>query len=106
MKILLSEIPQGHSIIDRREPAAALDIEDWVRPKAAVHVVLDADRRGQQVTLRGLAELEVEHSCARCLKEFGGELTAPVLILSDRRGSDDPRDEEALEQEGAVLYHE
>jgi uncharacterized protein len=106
MKILLSEIPQGHSVIDRRESAAVLDIEGWVRPKADVHVVLDTDRRGQQVMMRGRAELEVEHNCARCLKEFGGELTAPVFILSDRRGSDDPRDEEALEQEGAVLYHE
>src|SRR5512147_3049620 len=106
MKILLSEIPQGHSVIDRREPATTLDIQEWVEPKADVHVVLDADRRGQQVMMRGTAELEVEYSCARCLKEFGAELTAPVFVLADRRGSDDPRDEEALEQEGAVLYHE
>ncbi|HET9233221.1 MAG TPA: DUF177 domain-containing protein [Candidatus Eisenbacteria bacterium] len=106
MKILLGEIPQGHSVIDRRESAAAIDIKDWVMPKADVHVVLDADRRGQQVTMRGLAELDVEYSCARCLREFGGALAAPVLVLADRRGSDDPRDEEALEQEGAVIYHE
>jgi DUF177 domain-containing protein len=106
MKILLSEIPQGHSVIDRRESASGLDIEAWVHPKADVHVVLDADRRGQQVMMRGQAELEVEYSCARCLKEFEAELVAPIVILSDRRGTDDPRDEEALEQEGAVLYHE
>jgi len=106
MKILLSEIPQGHSTIDRREPASVLDIEGWVHPKADVHVVLDADRRGQQVMMRGQAGLEVEYSCARCLKEFEAELVAPLVILADRRGSDDPRDEEALEQEGSVLYHE
>jgi uncharacterized protein len=106
MKILLSEIPQGHSVIDRRESADGLDITDWVRPKTDVHVVLDADRRGQQFTLRGRAELEVEYSCARCLEEFGAALAAPVFVLADRRGSDDPRDEEALEQQGAVLYHE
>ena len=106
MKILLSEIPQGHSVIDRRESAAPLDMKEWVTPKAEVHVVLDADRRGQQVTMRGRAELDVEYSCARCLKEFGAALTASVLVLADRRGTDDPRDEEALEQEGAVLYHE
>ena len=106
MKILLSQIPQGHSVIDRREPVVGLDIEGWLKPKGDVHLVLDTDRRGQQVMMRGWAEVEVEYSCARCLKEFGDELSAPVFVLADRRGSDDPRDEEALEQEGAVLYHE
>jgi DUF177 domain-containing protein len=106
MKILLSEIPQGHSVIDRSESSAALDLEDWVRPRSDIHLVLDADRRGQQVTLRGQAELDVLYGCARCLKEFTGTLLAPLLVLADRRGSDDPRDEEALEQDGAVLYHE
>lgn len=106
MKLLLSEIPEGHGRIERRQPAGAYDLERWVRPTGDVHVILDTDRRGQQITFRGTALVDGIHDCARCLKEFTARLEAEILVLSERRGSDDPRDEEALEQAGEVLYHE
>ena len=41
MKILLQDIPQGHSIIERREPASGLEIEAWCRPQGPLEVALD-----------------------------------------------------------------
>jgi uncharacterized protein len=106
MRIPLRDLPQGHAHIDRAEPADELDLGDWLIPRGPVRVQLDADRRDQQVTLRGTVELEAEHTCARCLKRFEARVQAPLLVFADRRGSDDLEDEVVLEQEGSVLYHD
>jgi uncharacterized metal-binding protein YceD (DUF177 family) len=106
VKVFLSEIPEGHGRLEKVEPAAGLDLGGWVRARGGVQVSLDTDRRGQQITLRGVVRVEGEYECARCLREIPARLEGSLLLLADRRGSDDPRDEEALEQEGEVLYHE
>jgi len=106
LKIQIPQLPQGHSRIVRREPAGPLDLGEWFRPRGPVEVDLDADRRGEQITLRGRAAIEAEQDCARCARAFPFRLEAEVLVFSDRRGSDVPEDEEALEREGDVLYHD
>lgn len=106
MKIPLRDLPEGHSEIDREEAAEELDLGDWLKPTGPVHVQLDSDRRNQQVTLRGMAGIEAEYTCARCLKQFRSRVEASLLVFADRRGSDDARDEVVLEQEGSVLYHD
>ncbi len=106
MKIRIQDIPQGHSRVALREPAADLELDAWFRPLGEARVELDADRRGDQITLRGTATVEGEQECARCAKTFRFRLEPEILIFSDRRGSDAPEDEAALEREGDVLYHE
>jgi uncharacterized protein len=106
MRIPLRELPQGHTSIDRVESSEGLDLADWFVVRDPIRVELDADRRNQQVTLRGTVRAQAEHDCDRCLRRFRSEITAPFLILADRRGSDELRDEVALEQEGSVLYHD
>jgi uncharacterized protein len=106
VKLSLREIPQGHSVIDREEPADLLDLEEWFTPLGDVRAHLDADRRGEAVTFRGTAAVEGVFPCARCLKEVRLPLEAELIVLADRRGADAPRDERALEEEGEVLYHE
>lgn len=106
VKISLRDLPQGHSRIDRTLPLRSLDLTGWVTPAGGIELGLEVDRRDQQMTLRGEARLVARDTCARCLGECTFELVADLLILADRRGSDDPRDEDALEREGSVLYHE
>jgi uncharacterized protein len=103
---LLRDIPDGHTTIERTVPAESLDLGDWTRPACRVEVRLEADRRDHQVTLRGDAWLKVQGSCGRCMEESDFELEAGLLIFADRRGSDEPADEDALEQAGSVLYHD
>jgi len=106
VRISLRDIPQGHSRMDRSLPFETLDLTDWITPAGGIEVGLEVDRRDQQMTLRGEARLIARDTCARCLEECTFELVADLLVLADRRGSDDPRDEDALEREGSVLYHE
>ena len=106
MKIQIPQLPQGHSRMERREPAGPFDLEEWLRPRGPVEVDLDAERRGDQITLRGRVGVDADQDCARCAREFTFRVEAEVLVFADRRGSDVPEDEVALEQEGDVLYHD
>lgn len=106
MKVHLHDIPHGHSHLYRALEPESLDLMDWTTPGGAIQVDLEVDRREQQLTLRGTVELSARDTCARCLNECAFELVADLLVFADRRGSDDPKDEDALEREGSVLYHE
>jgi uncharacterized protein len=106
MKLILREIPEGHSRIEREQPAEPLELAPWFTPGGPFQVNLDVDRRGDAVTLRGTATGVGIFPCARCLRDVPLPLKAELVVLADRRGADDPRDERALEEEGSVLYHE
>ena len=105
MRILLQDIPQGHSIIERREDATGLELESWCRPVGPLEVVLDVERREERLTLRGAVALDAEQECARCARPFRFHLEPEILLLAERRGTD-AADEAALEQDGEVLYHD
>jgi uncharacterized protein len=106
VKILLTDIPQGHSIIERCETASGLDLEAWCRPAGPLEVSLDVERRGEQLTFRGTAALEGDQECARCACPFRFRLETEILLLAERRGTDSVADEAALEQDGEILYHD
>jgi uncharacterized protein len=106
MKILLAGLPQGHSEIVRDVPAERFNLDEWLSVRGPVHVELDADRRGEQITFRGEVRVEGDAECDRCLRQFVGVLESEFLILADCRGSDDLVDEAALEEEGSILYHD
>ena len=106
MKVQLKDVPQGHSVIDRTEPEESFDLGDWISLRSGLRVHLDVDRREHQITFRGRVEGEAEDSCGRCLKPVVTRIESTFLVLADRRGSDEPDDEVALEQEGSVIYHD
>jgi len=106
VKILLHDIPQGHSVMDREVPAESLDLLEWFLPQGPVRVALQVDRHGQQITFRGGVHAAATVECARCLVPLPLPIEAEVTLLADRRGTEDLRDEVALEQEGSVLYHD
>ena len=106
MKILLRDIPQGHSVIEQEAPPSSFDMTNWLHPVSLIGVCLDADRRDQQITLQGEVGLAARDTCGRCLTNFQFEVRATILIVADRRGSDEPDEEDALELEGSILYHE
>ena len=106
MRILLQDIPPGHSMVSRREAAEGYDLEAWFHPTGQVEVALDVERRGMQLTIRGKVEVEGEQVCARCARPFRFRLEADLLVVSEQRGSGDPRDEAVLERDGEILYHD
>lgn len=106
MRILVQDLPQGHSSLDRRESAEGLGLHSWFHPRGPIRVRLDSDRRGEQITLRGRVEVEAECECSRCTRSVVFPICADILVVADRSGTDAPEDEAALEQEGSIIYHD
>ena len=106
MRIQLADLPEGHTPLTREEPADALELREWLEPKGLLRVELDVERRGEQIALRGRCRVEGDQACSRCAKVYPAGMEAEILLVADRRGSDDPEDEAALEQDGSVLYHD
>ncbi|NNF07815.1 MAG: DUF177 domain-containing protein [Candidatus Eisenbacteria bacterium] len=106
MRIQIRDLPQGHSQLDFKESASALDLADWVGHDGPVIVAIDAEHRGDQITLRGEATVDLKGTCGRCTEPATQSLVTELLFFSDLRGKEDPRDETALELEGSILYHD
>lgn len=106
MRILLVDLPQGHSRIRRSVPEGPLRLEEWFRPAGPLVADLDVERRGEQITVRGTVAAAGEEACSRCAGIARLDLRVDLLVVADRRGSDSPDDEAALEQEGSLLYHD
>jgi uncharacterized protein len=106
LRLLVHDLPQGHSRHAFRETARALDLESWLTARGPVEVDVDVERRGNQFAVRGTAAVGVEGECGRCTGEATARLEAELLVFSDLRGSDEPADEAALEGEGSILYHD
>jgi len=106
VQLLLKTLPEGHSTVERRIPPPGDDWEGWFRPEGETHVVLDVDRRGDLLTIRGHVEADGGFVCSRCAVPVDRTLVAPLLVVAVRSGSDGEEEEAALEQEGSILYHD
>jgi len=82
------------------------ELGDWLEARGPLRVAVDVERRAERLVLRGEAVLPGTQPCGRCTSPAAVDLRAEILLLADRKGSDDPDDEAALEQEGSVLYHD
>ena len=106
MKLLLVDTPQGHSSFRFEEDAESLDLLTRAPVRGAVVVEGDADRMGDQITLRATVAATAVADCGRCTEPVTQELHGEFLVVSDLRGSDSRKDEAALEEEGSILYHD
>ena len=66
MKLLLADTPQGHSSFRLEEDAESLDLVSLAPVRGAVVVEGDADRMGDQVTLRATVVATAVADCGRC----------------------------------------
>jgi len=106
MLLELRRLPVGHSPLALAGPGAGFDLDPWFQPGGDVTLTGDVERRGDQVTVRGRAGVDLTAACARCAGPVSGRIETDLLVVADRRGSDAPEDEAALEGEGAILYHD
>lgn len=86
-------------------PAAEVGLPDseWRGP---VRGVLRVERSGNRVTVRGDVSATVHLECVRCLREFDLGVTAPFTVFADRRGSAGSAEEELLERDDYMLFHD
>jgi len=106
LRLLLSDFQEGHKEVSAELSPESLDLKEFLHAVGPVSVELDIERRGDQLTIRGIAHVLLTGECARCAKPVEKALNGEILTFADRRGRDEPQDEAALEQDGSILYHD
>ena len=86
-------------------PAAEVGLPgaEW---RGRARAQLRVERSGDRVTVRGDVSGTVHLECVRCLREFDLEVSVPFTIFADRRGSSTSAEEEVLERDDYMLFHD
>ena len=64
------------------------------------------ERAGERVSVRGSVQSRVHLECVRCLKEFDFLLEAPMVLYAERTGSTSREEQEQLERDDYMLFHD
>ena len=72
----------------------------WVRGSLRV------ERSGDRVSVRGDVFSAVRLECVCCLREFELEVSAPFTAYADRRGNADSAEEDQLERDDYMFFHD
>lgn len=58
------------------------------------------------MSVRGTVQSQVHLECVRCLQEFDLLLEAPVVVYAERTGSTSSEEQEQLERDDFMLFHD
>lgn len=94
--------------LDRVEieaPAAevGLPVAEW---RGVVRASLRVEKSGDRVSVRGDVSSVVQLECVRCLRAFDLEVASPFTAYADRRGNASSAEEEALERDDYMMFHD
>ncbi len=64
------------------------------------------ERSGERVSVRGSVQSRTHLECVRCLREFTLPLEAPIVVYAERSGSTSREEQEALERDDFMLFHD
>jgi len=90
----------------RAEAGAAelgLSETEWPRPIVGI---LDLERNGDTISVRGRLEAEATLECVRCLKPYSLPLDVPFEVYSERAGTGQQLEEEELERGDYMKFHD
>jgi len=102
--INLAALAAGASRLEARATAEELQLPlgDW---PGGVEAMLELDRAGDFVAIRGRLRAGARLDCVRCLKAFDLPVVADVTMVADRAGGRD-RLEQELEADHYMLFHD
>ena len=94
--------------VDRVEAeSAASDVglsqPEWREQVRGSFVV---ERSGERVAVRGSVTTRAHVECVRCLRELDLPLEAPLVLYAERTGSTSREEQEQLEREDHMLFHD
>ena len=101
----LAALAQGHSRVEARAAAATLDLPEGTWPGEAA-AVLDVQRNGDKVTLRGRVYALARFECVRCLKAFDRPFDVELTMFADRASRSAHGEEEILERDHEMWFHD
>jgi uncharacterized protein len=101
----LGSLRQGRTPVELETAAQDLDLpaSGWAGP---VRGVFEVEKTGEKVTVRGSVAATARLECVRCLTEFDLPVQAPLEVFAERAGSGRRRDEEALERDDYMKFHD
>lgn len=94
--------------LDRVEieaPAAevGLPVAEW---RGSVRASLRVEKSGDRVSVRGDVSSVVQLECVRCLRTFDLEVAVPFTAYADRRGKTSSAEEDLLERDEYMFFHD
>ena len=103
--INLATLPPGTSRLEVQASAASIGLPEaeWTEP---VRAELSLDRSGEQVTVRGDVHGAARLECVRCLRVFDLRVDVPVLVHADRAGTSRRAEQEELERDDYMRFHD
>jgi uncharacterized protein len=101
----LGSLRQGNTPVELEAEAQDLGLppEGWVGP---VRGVFEVEKTGEKVTVRGSVAATARLECVRCLTEFDLPLRPSLDVFAERTGSGRRRDEDALERDDYMKFHD
>ncbi len=85
--------------------ARDLDLPESEWP-GGIEGVLDIEKSGDRVSVRGFIEARARLECVRCLKTFELPMRVALEVFAERSGTGTRRDEESLERGAYMKFHD
>lgn len=101
----LATLRTAYSRVEAEAPAKDVGLDEAEWPDV-VRAELQVDQSGERVSVRGSVTSVARLECVRCLRPFRLEVTAPIVVLAERTGSSDRREQELLERDDYMLFHD
>lgn len=64
------------------------------------------EKSGERVSVRGTVRSRARLECVRCLRQLELPLEAPLVVYAERSGSTSRDEQEALERDDYMLFHD
>ena len=74
--------------------------------REVVRGVFQVEKSGERVSVRGTVQSRAHLECVRCLREFDLPLEAPLVVYAERTGTASRHEQEALERDDHMLFHD
>ncbi len=101
---LASLAPGSHRIgVECGASELGLSQEVWPRP---VRGDFEVDKSGDQVRVKGWLTAVASLECVRCLRAFEFSVRPPFDVYAERSGTGRRRDEEELERDEYMKFHD
>ena|SRR5205085_3396861 len=101
----LATLRDGYSHVAEEARARELGLPEAEWPES-VRGSFDVEKSGERISVRGTLETRVRLECVRCLKVFELSLGVPLEVFAERSGTGSRRDEEALERDDYMRFHD
>jgi uncharacterized protein len=94
--------------MDRVEVEGAADEVGLSQPewRERLRAALTVEKSGERVSVRGSVRTRAHLGCVRCLREFDQLLEAPLEVYAERSGSTSRDEQEALERDDYMMFHD